>query len=72
MELAAEGIVLLLAIYAAAGLLFGLVFVTVGIGRVDIRALKAPLGFRLIILPGVVAFWPLLAKRWAGSRGAGK
>lgn len=57
-----------LALYAAAGLLFGLVFVTIGVGRVDVRALKAPLGFRLILLPGAVALWPLLAKRWAAHR----
>lgn len=50
--------------YAAAGLLFALVFVVTGIERVDSAGKDATLGFRLIILPGVAAFWPLLLRRW--------
>jgi hypothetical protein len=39
-----------------------------GIYRLDKQARQSSLGFRLIILPGVVALWPLLLKRWI-SRG---
>lgn len=63
-----------LAAYALAGLTFGVAFVTVGIQRVDSIAEHAPLGFRLIVLPGVVALWPLMLMRWlrAGPRSASR
>ncbi len=51
-------------IYLACGLLFAVAFVTVGVGRVDAAARGSSLGFRLLILPGAAAFWPLLAVRW--------
>lgn len=54
----------LLALYAGAGLVFALFFVTRGVGRVDPVARESTWGFRLIIVPGVVALWPLLARRW--------
>ncbi len=50
--------------YAAFGLFFGTVFVTVGVSRVDEQAHGSGWGFRLLILPGSIAFWPLLMKRW--------
>lgn len=50
------------------GLVFGLAFVTLGIGRVDPAARGAGLGFRLLVLPGVALLWPLLAWRWATIR----
>ena len=61
-------IVWLVAIYAIIGSLFGLPFVTWGVSRIDPSARGAGVGFRLIILPGVMAFWPLLARRWLRSR----
>ena len=55
---------LLVAAYAAAGLIFAVWFVMAGIGRIDAAARDAGPGFRLIVLPGVAALWPLLLKRW--------
>ncbi len=55
--------------YLALGLLFALPFVARGIERVDPGAHGAGWGFRLIVLPGTVAFWPLLLSRWL--RGGG-
>ena len=52
-----------LAAYATAGLLFALWFVIAGIGRFDAAARDSGYGFRLIVLPGVAALWPLLLKR---------
>ena len=52
------------AAYAAAGLIFAVWFVMAGIGRIDAAARDAGLGFRLIVLPGVAALWPLLLRRW--------
>ena len=60
----AQWIANLLTAYAAAGLFFAAVFLTRGIGRVDPAAKHSSIGFRLIILPGVAALWPLLLKRW--------
>jgi len=53
--------------YGLAGAVFAIVFVTVGIQRVDSVAEHAPWGFRLIVLPGVAALWPLLLVRWLRS-----
>jgi hypothetical protein len=55
----------LLLLYGTCGLAFGAIFVTVGVGRLDHAARGAPVTFRLIILPGVVAAWPILAVQWA-------
>lgn len=53
-----------LGVYAAFGLMFGAAFVARGIERLDPGARGSGWGFRLIVLPGVVAFWPLLLRRW--------
>jgi hypothetical protein len=53
-----------LAAYGLAGAVFAVGFVTMGIQRVDSVAEHAPLGFRLIVLPGAAALWPLLLVRW--------
>jgi len=57
-------IVVIGAAYAGVGLVFAAAFVTVGAGRIDPSARRAPVGFRLLILPGTVALWPLLALHW--------
>jgi hypothetical protein len=50
--------------YALLGILFAVVFLSSGITRVDPRTASAPRTLRFLILPGVVAFWPLFARRW--------
>ena len=50
--------------YAAAGFMFALTFLPRGIVRVDPRVAGAPLTFRFVILPGIVALWPMFAWRW--------
>jgi hypothetical protein len=56
-----------LTLYFALGAAFALVFVTVGVQRLDPQAQGAGWGFRLLIFPGAAALWPLLALRWAGA-----
>jgi hypothetical protein len=56
-----------LILYAAAGVVFAAAFVTWGIQRMDPVAQHAPLGFRLIVLPGAAALWPLLLVRWVSK-----
>ena len=55
--------------YALAGALFALAFVWRGVDRVDHQAKGSGLGFRVLILPGCAAFWPLLLRRWMRATG---
>lgn len=65
---AAEVVVLLCTVYIACGLAFAPLFAWRGVSRIDPAAKTAGLGFRLIILPGVVALWPVLLWRWRAGR----
>jgi len=56
--------------YAIAGVVFAAVFLTRGIAQVDPRVVGAPRTLRLLILPGIVALWPLFARRWATGASA--
>ncbi len=51
-------------LYFGIGFLFAVAFVTVGVKRVDPNASGSGIGFRLLILPGSAAFWPLFLQRW--------
>jgi hypothetical protein len=55
---------IILAAYLVCGLVFAVPFVLVGVMRIDSHARHSSWGFRLLIIPGVMAFWPLLLKRW--------
>jgi hypothetical protein len=56
--------------YAIAGVVFAAVFLTRGFAQVDPRVVGAPRTLRLLILPGIVALWPLFARRWATGASA--
>jgi hypothetical protein len=64
LEQAVNLFVAALAIYAVLGCLFAAPFISFGITRSDPEAKGSGWGFRAIIFPGVVAFWPLLLSRW--------
>lgn len=49
--------------YAAAGVMFGLWFVSRGAARLDDVAHHGSIGFRVFIFPGAAALWPLLLLR---------
>jgi len=58
------------AIYAMAGLAFAIPFVTGWVGRLDASARMGSWGFRLLIVPGVIGLWPVLAgKVWRIRQG---
>jgi hypothetical protein len=57
-------ILLIAAIYLLCGFIFYLLFITKGITVVDEGANGASIGFRIIILPGVLVFWPFLLRKW--------
>lgn len=67
----AELFLSMLGVYCGLGLVVALAFVTLGVGRVDPGARGfAPL-FRLLILPGSVALWPIVVREWFVARRRG-
>lgn len=54
----------LLVTYLACGLVFAIVFVIKGVQIVDEGAHGAGIGFRIIIIPGTMVFWPALLRKW--------
>ena len=60
----AEIFLITLGIYLACGLLFAVPFALFGVKKIDPHAAQGSWGFRLLILPGTLAFWPLLLRRW--------
>ena len=50
--------------YFACGLVFAIPFALVGAKKIDPHAAHGSGGFRLLIIPGTLAFWPLLLRRW--------
>jgi hypothetical protein len=59
LETIAKAIVYTMAGYASLGLVFAVPFVCLGVQRLDSEAQRSGVGFRLLILPGVAAFWPM-------------
>ena len=70
--LVAETLVLAALAWLLVGLAAGIPFVVWGAGRLDEAARGASLGFRLAILPGAVALWPVLLWRWRGAAAKGE
>ena len=60
-------LLLLLGAYLACGLLFAIPFSLLGVKRIDPHAAHGSWGFRILIIPGVMAFWPLLLRRWVSG-----
>jgi hypothetical protein len=69
--LVAEVLVLAALAWLLAGLAMGIPFVLRGVGRIDEAARDASVGFRLVILPGTAALWPVLLVRWLTTRAKG-
>jgi hypothetical protein len=65
----AEIFVGLAGLYVLAGVLFAVPFAAKGVMVVDPVAVGSPWGFRLLITPGVIALWPLMAMRWRSGGG---
>ena len=56
--------------YLGIGSIVAVPLVFSGIGRIDPAAKAAPWSFRILVFPGVIAFWPLLLRRWISARSA--
>ncbi len=59
-----QTILSLLNIYLLVGLFFALFFVSFIVPRIDPAAKNSGIAFRLIILPGSTALWPILILYW--------
>jgi len=57
-------ILYIVAVYLALGFLFMIPFVIKGVDRIDENAHGSSIGFRMIIIPGVIVFWIVLLKKW--------
>lgn len=53
-----------LAAYIVLGVIFAMVFHRKALTTIDPATRQSSLAFRLLITPGIIALWPLLAARW--------
>jgi hypothetical protein len=60
----AAAFLILLGLYLACGFIFALPFVLLGARKIDPHAGPGSWGFRLLIIPGAMALWPVLLHRW--------
>ena len=63
----AEILLIIAAIYLALGVLFVIPFLMKGLTKVDEGAQGSTIGFKIIIIPGVIVFWPVLLSKWMKS-----
>ncbi len=61
-------VLVIIAIYLACGLVFAIPFVLKGAGKIDEGTHGTTWGFRIIILPASIVFWPLLLKKWMRAK----
>jgi hypothetical protein len=59
-----EVLLLLLLIYITVGVLFAALFHWRGLAKLDPAAAGAGWFFHGLITPGIILFWPLLARQW--------
>ncbi|CAN5834922.1 hypothetical protein BH10BAC2_BH10BAC2_22280 [soil metagenome] len=58
---------LLLALYLFAGIVFTIAFQLKGLPKIDEGVHGSSWGFRMIIIPGCIVFWPALWSKWRKS-----
>jgi len=61
-------IISIVGLYILCGILFAIPFIIKGVTTIDQGARGTKLGFRIIILPGTIIFWPLLLKKWIKAK----
>ena len=62
-----EVILIIVLIYLLLGVLFVIPFLLKGLIKVDESAHGGTIGFKIIIIPGVIVFWPVLLNKWMKS-----
>jgi hypothetical protein len=53
-----------IALYLTTGFLFAIPFLIKGVTSIDEGAHGSSWGFRVIIIPGTIVFWPFLLRKW--------
>ena len=66
--IAVKIVLILAALYLLIGFVFAIFFLGKGIEKMDTAAHGSGWGFRLIILPGTIALWPVLLNKWLHQR----
>lgn len=51
-------------IYLFVGVIFAFFFYVKGMTKLDEGAKGSSIGFKLIVFPGIVVFWPFLLSKW--------
>ena len=69
MESAVEIGLAVLGVYLLLGILVAVPFAFRGARAIDPSAEEGTWGFKLLIIPGAMVFWPLLLKRWMKKQG---
>ena len=59
-----EIILMLMLLYILAGIVFAVAFVFRGAQVIDEGARGGSIGFRIMIFPGTIIFWPVLLQKW--------
>ncbi len=59
-----EILLMIATIYLLMGVLFVIPFLMKGLNKVDEGAHGSTIGFKIIIIPGVIIFWPVLLSKW--------
>ena len=55
-------------VYVLSGLVFAIGFLAKGLTMIDEGAHGSSIGFRIIIIPGVIVFWPFLLYKWRKAK----
>ena len=58
----------ILFMYLCCGIVFSIAFLVKGINKVDETTHGSTWGFKIIIIPGVIALWPLLLQKWRKTK----
>ena len=53
-----------IAVYLICGFVFSIAFLIKGISKIDKGVGGGTIGFKIIIIPGMIVFWPYLLKKW--------
>ena len=59
-----EILLIIAAVYLLMGVLFVIPFLMKGLNKIDEGAHGSTIGFKIIIIPGVIVFWPVLLSKW--------
>jgi hypothetical protein len=59
-----SGVFIVITVYVVAGIIFTIFFQIKGLSKIDEGVHGSTIGFRIIIIPGCIVFWPVLLRKW--------